>query len=307
MAVVMEIKDLVIIGAGPAGITAAVYAARKKMDFTVISRDIGGQAAWAGEVGNFPGYQFIPGIELAQKFREHLEKFKFDLKEGEEAVKIEKRDSFFCIRTLKGEEIFAKTVIIATGKRPRWLNVPGEAKYMRKGVNFCATCDGPLFAGKNVAVIGGGNSALDAVLQMMKIAAKVYLINAGEQLGGDAIMQEKVKASPVVEVLNKTKTLEFTGEQFLKGMKLEVAGAPRSIEVEGAFVEIGLVPNAAFTDLVKKNELGEIIINTAAETSEPGVFAAGDVTNVPEKQMIIAAGEGAKATLAAFKYLSTHK
>jgi len=299
-------KDLVIIGAGPAGITAAVYAARKKLDFSVVTQDIGGQTVWSGEIENYTGYQFITGPDLAQKFREHLEQHKFDLREGIEVTKVVKETSNFKIQTSKGETLSAKTVIIASGKKPRLLNVPGEAEFKNRGVTYCATCDGPLFAGKEVAVIGGGNSALDATLQMMKIASKVYLVNINAELGGDAVMQERVGASGKVEILNQAKTLEISGDKFVRGMRVEIAGKPRELKVEGIFIEIGLIPNSGFIDLVKKNKMNEIIINCLAETSEPGVYAAGDVTSVPEKQIIIAAGDGAKASLGAFRYLSTH-
>ncbi len=299
-------KDLIIIGAGPAGITAAIYAARKKLDFSVVSKDIGGQAALSGDIENYTGYQFITGPELAIKFKEHMEQFKFDLQEGVEVVKVEKENSNFKIQTSKGEALSSRTVIIASGKRPRMLNVPGEAEFKNRGVTYCATCDGPLFANKDVAIMGGGNSALDAALQMIKIASEVYLINITEKLIGDPVMQEKVKASPKVEILNKTKTLEIFGEKFVKGIKIEADGKPREIKAEGIFVEIGLIPNSEFIDFVEKNKFGEIVINCAAETSVPGLFAAGDVTDVPEKQIIVAAGEGSKASLGAFRYLSTH-
>ncbi|MBU0686252.1 MAG: FAD-dependent oxidoreductase [Candidatus Margulisbacteria bacterium] len=298
-----EVKDLIIIGAGPAGITAAVYAARKKMDFTVISRDIGGQAAWSGDIENYTGYQFISGPDLAIKFKEHMEKYEFDLKEGGEVLKVEQEGKNFKVKTSKDEELVAKTLVIASGKRSRLLNIPGEVKFKNRGVTYCATCDGPIFQGKTVAVIGGGNSALDAVLQMIKIAEKVYLININEALGGDAVMIEKVMSSDKAEVLNKTKMLEIMGDKFVKGIRVDQAGKIREIPLQGIFVEIGLLPNSNIIDFVKKNKNDEIMINCSAETSVPGVFAAGDVTDVPEKQIIVAAGDGAKATLAAFKYL----
>lgn len=300
------IKDLIIVGAGPAGITAAVYAARKKLDFSVITKDIGGQAAWSGDIENYTGYQFITGPELAIKFKEHLENFDFDLQDGVEAVRVEKDGDNFKVKTSKGEDFSSRTVIIASGKRSRLLGVPGEVEFKNRGVTYCATCDGPLFANKDVAIIGGGNSALDAALQMVKIANKVYLVNINEKLSGDPVMQEKIKASPAVEILNKTKTLEITGDKFVKGIKVETEGKARQLKVEGIFVEIGLIPNSDLIDFVEKNKFKEIVINRAAETSVPGLFAAGDVTDVLEKQIIIAAGEGAKASLAAFKYLSTH-
>ncbi|HVN68021.1 MAG TPA: FAD-dependent oxidoreductase, partial [Candidatus Sulfotelmatobacter sp.] len=239
-------------------------------------------------------------------FRQHLAQFKFELREGEAVSKVEKLDKGFKVSTAQGAALEAGTVIIATGKRPRLLGVPGEGKYGRKGVTYCATCDGPLFANKAVAVIGGGNSALDAALQMIKIAGKVYLINIAPQLTGDPVMIDKVKADPKVEVLNGTKTLEFFGDQFLKGIKVESGGAARELAIEGAFIEIGLVPNSGCIDFVDKNEIGEIVVNNLAETSCPGVYAAGDVTNMPEKQIVIAAGDGAKALLIAFGYICTH-
>lgn len=299
-------KDLIIVGAGPAGITAAIYAARKKLEFSVITKDIGGQAALSGDIENYTGYQFITGPELAIKFKEHLQNFKFDLQEGIEVVKVEKENSKFKIQTSKGEALPSRTVIIASGKRPRMLNVPGEAEFKNRGVTYCATCDGPLFANKDVTIVGGGNSALDAALQMIRIASKVYLINITEELTGDPVMQEKVKASPKVEILNKTKIQEIKGDKFVKGIKLETGGKPREIKVEGVFVEIGLIPNSEFIDFVEKNKYSEIKVNCAAETSVPGLFAAGDVTDVPEKQIIVAAGEGSKASLGAFRYLATH-
>lgn len=299
-------KELIIIGGGPAGITAAIYAARKKMDFTMIGQFMGGQAAWSGDVENYTGYQFVSGPELAIKFKQHLEQFKIDLQEGVEVKKVEQAGQDFKVTTSKNETLLARTVIIASGKRPRLLNIPGEAKYKNKGLTYCATCDGPIFTGKDVAVIGGGNSGLDAALQLMKYTKKVYLINTTDKLTGDAVMQEKVKAAPNVEVLNNSKTLEITGDKFVKGMKVETKGSPRQINVEGIFVEIGLIPNSTFIDFVKKDDKGEIIVNCAAETNVAGLFAAGDVTNVPEKQIIIAAGEGSKASLAAFKYLARH-
>ena len=299
-------KDLIIIGAGPAGITAAVYAARKKLDFSVVTMDVGGQAALSGDIENYTGYQFVTGPELAMKFREHLERFDFDLKEGMGVVKVEKDGSSFIVKISGGKSLSARTVIIASGKRPRMLNIPGETEFKNKGVTYCATCDGPLFVGKDVAVIGGGNSALDAVLQMKKISPKVYLINISDELSGDPVMREKVQAAENVEILNKTKTFEILGDKFVKAIKVETEGKVRELPVKGIFVEIGLIPNSDVIDFVKKNKYGEVLINCATETSIPGVFAAGDVTNVPEKQIIIAAGEGSKAALAAFKYLSMH-
>lgn len=302
----MADKDLIIIGGGPAGITAAVYAARKMMDFAVITRDIGGQAAWSGDIENYTGYQFISGPDLAQKFREHLKQYQFELMEGVAVTGVKKNGGNFKVLTDGGQEYSARTLIVASGKRPRTLNVPGEETYKNHGLTYCATCDAPLFSGKEVAVVGGGNSALDAVLQLIKISPRVYLINIAEQLTGDPVMRAKVSASAQVEIMNRTKVTEIFGDKFVKGIKIERGGQVRPLALAGVFVEAGLIPNTEFIDLAKKNPAGEIIINCAAETSVPGLFAAGDATDVPEKQIIIAAGEGSKASLAAFRFLSTH-
>ncbi len=300
----MSVLDCVIVGAGPAGITAAVYAARKRMDFMVVTRDVGGQTALSGDVENYTGYQFITGAELTAKFEEHLKEFDVPLKNDTAVTRISKAaDGNFVVATKK-ESFPCRTVIVASGRRPRRLNVEGEEVLRNKGVTYCATCDGPLFAGKDVAVIGGGNAALDAALQMVRIADKVFLVNINAQLGGDAVMREKVHASDKVEVLNGAVTKEIYGRPFVEGIKLEQKGSVRDLAVEGVFIEVGSVPNSDIIDFVKKNEAGEIVVDNLNRTSAPGAFAAGDVTDVPEKQIIVAAGEGAKAVLGVFRYLS---
>lgn len=298
--------DLIIIGAGPAGITAAVYAARKKMNFLVVTGDIGGQAAWSGDIENYTGYQFITGPELASKFEEHMRKYGITVKENEEVESLERAGAVIKIRTGKGE-YESRTAIIASGKVSRELGVSGEKEFKNRGLTYCATCDGPLFAGKDVAVIGGGNSALDAALQLIKIAKRVYIINNTPKLGGDPVMREKVESSPAVSVLNGAQVTGISGDKMVTGIKIKREGKEESIAVGGIFVEIGLIPNSGFAGLVEKNQRGEININCKNETSVPGVFAAGDVTDVPEKQIIIAAGEGSKAALAAFKYISQNR
>ncbi|MDP3142371.1 MAG: FAD-dependent oxidoreductase [Candidatus Omnitrophota bacterium] len=298
--------ELIIVGAGPAGITAAVYAARKQIDFIIVSEDIGGQTAWSGDVENYTGFQFISGPQLTEKFEEHLRQFKVQLKISETVKRIEKINDFFEVTTDK-DKYQAKTVIIASGKKPRLLNVPGEKEYKNHGVTYCATCDGPLFLNKTVAVIGSGNSALDATLQLIKIAQKIYLINIGEKLGGDAIMREKIEASEKAAIYNSSQVTEILGDKFVKAIKIKQAGKDIALEVQGVFIEIGSVPGVDFIDFVEKNKLGEIKIDAENKTNVPGIFAAGDVTDVLEKQIIIAAGEGAKAVLSVFRHLSTHK
>lgn len=300
------VLDLIIIGAGPAGITASVYAARKKMNFLVITKDVGGQAAWSSDVENYPGYQFVTGPELVAKLQEHMQKYGIQMKENEEVIELEKKDKVIYIKTTKaGYE--TKTAIIATGKKAKEIGVSGEKEYKNKGVAYCVTCDGPLFAGKDVAVIGGGNSALDAAIQMMNIANKVYLINITDDFTGDSVMQEKIKNSPKVRILRNARVESITGEKFVKGINIDTRGRKEYLEVKGVFIEIGLMPNSWFAKGLDKNERGEIKVNCANETNVPGIFAAGDVTSVPEKQIVIAAGDGAKAALGAFRYLARLK
>lgn len=301
-----KIYDLVIIGAGPAGITAAVYAARKKMDSLVVTKDIGGQASLSGDIQNYTGYQFITGPELAIKFEEHMRKFNFDIKENEEVKELISEKGAFLVKTDK-DNYQAKTVIVTSGKRSRELGVTGEREFKNKGLTYCATCDGPLFAERDVAVIGGGNSALDAVLQLTKIANKIYVINITDNLTGDGIMQEKIRADNKVSIFNNSRVKEILGDSFVQAIKIEEDKEEKVLDVQGIFVEIGLIPNSDFAPSLEKNERKEIIVNQQNETNIPGIFAAGDVTNVPEKQIIIAAGEGAKAVLSTFRYLSTRK
>ena len=298
--------DLIIIGAGPAGITASVYAARKKMDLLVITGDIGGQTAVSGDVENYTGYQFITGPDLASKFEEHMKKYGIKLKQGEEAVGIKKTGDVITVKTNKAS-YEARAVIIASGKKSRELGVPGEKEFKNKGLTYCATCDGPLFTGKDVAIIGGGNSALDAALQLIKIAGKVYIINITPALGGDLIMREKIEAAENVTVLNNSEVVAVLGDKMVNAVKIKTQGKENQLPVQGIFVEIGLVPNSEFAGIIEKNEGNEIKVTRGNETNIPGIFAAGDVTDVPEKQIIIAAGEGSKATLGAFKYLSRKK
>lgn len=298
-----KIYDLVIIGAGPAGITAAVYAARKKMDPLVITKDIGGQASLSGDIQNYTGYQFITGPELAIKFEEHMRKFNFEIKENEEVKELISKKGTFLVKTDK-DNYQAKTVIVASGKRSRELGVTGEREFRNKGLTYCATCDGPLFAGRDVAVIGGGNSALDAALQLIKIVNHIYIINITDSLTGDGIMQEKIRADNKVSIFNNSRVKEILGDSFVQAIKIEEDKEEKVLDVQGIFVEIGLIPNSEFASYLEKNERKEIVVNQRNETNIPGIFAAGDVTNVPEKQIIIAAGEGAKAVLSAFRYLS---
>jgi len=298
--------ELIIIGAGPAGITASIYAARKRMNFITIAKDIGGQAALSSDIENYTGYQYITGAELSKKFEEHAREFNIVLK-FEEVLKIEKLNGDFRVITNNGS-YDSRSLIIASGAKPRTLNVPGEKEFKNRGVTYCATCDAPLFSDKDVAVVGGGNSGLDATLQLMRIAKKVYLIEAAPVLKGDAAMREKIEGSDRVTILTSTKVLEILGEKFVAGMLVEREGKRKVLDVQGIFIEIGYTPNLDFANgLLKVNDRKEIIIDEHCRTNVEGIFAAGDVTNVPQKQIIVAAGEGAKAALSAHEYVQKLK
>jgi alkyl hydroperoxide reductase subunit F len=297
--------DLIIVGAGPAGMTAGVYAARKQISTLILTENVGGQALWSSGVENYLGYIYITGAELVQKFEEHLKMFDVEL-EFARVVGLHRVEGGFRVDTEGGESYNARAVIVAAGKSPRLLNVPGEKEFTGRGVTYCSTCDAPLFAGMDVAVVGGGNSGLDAVIQLMRICPKVYLIEISQKLRADEILQDKVRSAKNVEILTRTLVKEIHGDDFVTGITVENLEThdQRTIDVKGVFVEIGLVPNADFVKgLVALNRYGEIPVDCGAWTGVPGLYAAGDVTDVPEKQIICAAGDGAKAALGAYSYL----
>jgi len=296
--------DLIIIGAGPAGIMAAIYAARKRMNFMMVSKDIGGQTALSGDVENYLGYQFITGPDLAVKFKEHLDKFNVELKVGEAATLVQKEGEIIKVQTDKGS-YEARTAIVASGRIPRRLGAEGEMQFINRGVTYCATCDGPLFADMDVAVVGGGNSGLDAVLQLVNIAAKIHLIEAAPSLKADPVMVEKARQSGKTEIYTETKIVSIYGDTFVKGIKAQRGAESFDIPVQGVFIEIGSMPVSEIVPAAAKNPFGEIIVDPKCRTNIPAIFAAGDVTDVPAKQIIVACGEGCKALLTAFEYLST--
>jgi alkyl hydroperoxide reductase subunit F len=301
-----KIHDLIIIGAGPAGITAAIYAARKRIDFLVITKDIGGQAAWSGDVENYTGQPVISGPELVLKFQKHISGLGARLLMPQSLKELSSQNKIISITTDK-DKYFCRTAVLATGKRPRSLDVPGEKEYRNKGVTYCATCDGPVFTDKTVAVIGGGNSALDAALQLSSICPLVYMININPGFTGDPVMSEKVKAASNIKVIFNSSVSKILGNNFVSAIEVKNKENILKLDVEGVFVEIGLFPNSDFVSGLAFNEKREVIIDCHNRTNIEGVFAAGDVTTVPEKQIIVACGEGAKAALGAFNYLNMNK
>jgi len=298
-----EVYELIIVGAGPAGITASIYAARKQMDFIVVSEDVGGQAAISGAIENYLGYQFITGPELARKFQEHMETFDIELVHPESVARVERVGEFVEVET--DRDIYrAASVIVASGRRPRKLNVAGEDELKNRGVTYCATCDAPLFAGMDVAVVGGGNSALDAVLQLVKIANDIHLIYRGSEPKADSVMVERARENDKVHFHANARVERIYGDSVVSGIALDVEGERRELDVGGVFIEIGTIPTSEFVVGVDRNEAGEIIVNCKCETNVEGIYAAGDVTDVPAKQIIVACGEGAKAAMAVSEYLS---
>jgi alkyl hydroperoxide reductase subunit F len=302
--------DVIIIGAGPAGMSAAIYTARKKLHTLILSKNIGGQAAASWEVDNYLGYRLVSGQDLAIKFKEHLDNFSnAEMKVGEEVIDIKKNDSTFVVKTKSGE-FQSRSIIVASGKESRKINVAGEDKFLGKGLTYCATCDGPLFAKKTVAVIGGGNSALESAIQMSKICPKVYLLVDLDKFSttADQVLVDKVKSNKKIEILFNVKTKEFIGDKFLSGIKIEQDKKEKILEVSGVFIEIGSVPSVDFLKKngldFKFNEWNELEIDKRNMVNIEGIFAAGDVTEVLEKQVIVAAGEGAKAAMQVSEWIN---
>jgi len=297
--------ELMIIGGGPAGLAAAVYAARKRLETLLVSNEIGGQMNWTLGIENYLGYQFIEGPELIDKFQTQVDQFPIDQKIGYKVSQLEEIEGGFEAITEAGEKYQSKVTIFATGKRPRTLNVPGETELTGRGVTYCAICDGPVFAGQRVAVVGGGNSALEAALDMVKIAEHVDMVSL-TPLTGDAILIDKLSGAKNLNIFTEHETERIEGEKLVEGMAIKdlKTGRSKRLKVTGVFIEIGLVPNSeAVSGLLELNKWGEVPVSCSCETALPGLFAAGDVTDIPEKQIVVAAGEGAKAALQAHRYL----
>ena len=298
--------DTVIIGAGIAGLTAAIYASRKRMKYEIISTDFGGQFMESGEVLNYPGIVKTTGVEFAGLLEEQAEENGIKVK-LETVNEVRKDDNTFTIVTEK-DEYPTKTVIIATGARARKLGVPGEEELAKKGVTYCSICDGPLFSGMDVAVVGGGDAALEAVDFLKDIASKIHMIVLGDGFTGHEYLQEKVKDNPKVSVHYKAKTTEIIGDEFVSGIKIEEDGDLKKIEVKGVIIEIGRVPNTdVFEDFIKLDDHKHVLTDCKANTSIPGVFAAGDCASGHEYQYVIAAGQGCMALIKAARYLANLK
>ncbi|KAB0507347.1 alkyl hydroperoxide reductase subunit F [Pseudomonas lini] len=304
-----EAFDVLVVGGGPAGASAAIYAARKGIRTGVAAERFGGQVLDTMAIENFISVQETEGPKLAVALEEHVKQYDVDIMNLQRADKLVpgKNGELHEIHFTSGASLKAKTVILATGARWREMNVPGEQQYRNKGVAYCPHCDGPLFKGKRVAVIGGGNSGVEAAIDLAGIVSHVTLLEFDVQLRADAVLQRKLHSLPNVTVITSAQTTEVTGDdQKVNGLRYKDRQSDelRTVELEGIFVQIGLLPNTDWLKgTIELSPRGEIIVDARGETSMPGVFAAGDVTTVPYKQIVIAVGEGAKASLSAFDHL----
>ncbi len=301
--------DVIIIGAGAAGLTAAIYACRKKLKTLVISADIGGQTNLTNHIENYPGVDAMPGPALMQKFKENAESFGAEIKMGK-VEKVEKQGDIYLVHVAEDGELTCRALILCHGKIHKELGIPGEAKFLGRGVSTCATCDAPLFRNKTAAVVGGGNSAVEAALELAVIAKKVYLIHRRDEFRADEISVQKLNQHKNIELLLSHAPIEIKGDKFVRSVVVKnlKTNEIKEIPIDGLFVEIGhVVENEMVKDLVKLSPQGEIIIDDRNRTSEPGIFAAGDATIVPYKQTVISAGEGAIAALECYRYLSGGK
>jgi len=297
--------DTIIIGAGPAGMTAGIYAVRREMKTLIIGREVGGQMIWASEIENYPGFEKINSAELIERIKKQTLGFGVELKESE-VKKIDRTPAGTFILYTNRETFESRTVIIAMGLSPRRLAVPGEVELNGRGVSYCANCDGPFYKNKTVAVIGGGNSALDAAEVLSKIASQVYLIHRSDSFRAFEILVHEVQSRPNIQVLLDTEIKQIIGAQKVERVSLvnHKTNQAQELAVDGVFIEIGHIASTDLVaDLVDRNEKNQIIVSAKNETKTPGLFAAGDVTSCEFKQIPIAMGQATTAALSAYQYL----
>ncbi len=300
--------ELIIIGGGPAGVTAAIYAARKKIKTAIVLESFGGQSLVSTDIQNWIGAISISGFELAKNLENHVRAQKdLEILDGEKVAAVEKNNDSFLVLTGSGKKLETKMILICSGSRRPKLGIKGEDEFNGKGVVYCSTCDAPIFKDKTVAVAGGGNVGLEAVKDLISYAKKIYLMELLEKINGDAVTLEEIKKNPKVEIMTKVEIKEILGNEFVTGLKyLDGEGQLKELKLEGVFIEVGSVPNVEFLgDLVQKNKHGEIIVNCLTqETSQKGIWAAGDVSSCLYKQNNIAAGDAVKAVLNIYDYLN---
>jgi alkyl hydroperoxide reductase, F subunit len=297
--------DVLVIGGGPAGASSAIYAARKGIRTGIVAERFGGQVMDTVGIENFISVKYTEGAKLAASLEEHVKEYNVDVMKLQRAKRLEKKD-FIEVELENGAVLKSKTVILSTGARWRNVGVPGEAEFKNKGVAYCPHCDGPLFAGKHVAVIGGGNSGIEAAIDLAGIVSHVTVLEFMPELKADSVLQDRLYSLPNVTVHKNVQTKEITGTDKVNGISFidRATGEEKHVELQGVFVQIGLVPNTDWLgDTLERTRMGEIVVDRHGATSLPGVFAAGDCTNSPYKQIIISMGSGATAALGAFDYL----
>lgn len=300
-----SIYDLIIIGGGPAGMTAAVYSLRKGLKTAIVTYDIGGQMLETYSIENYMGFRFIEGNNLVNKFASQIKQFELALLQGVYVTGIRKEEKIFYIDTNNSKTYKARAVIIAAGKSYRKLGVKGEAEFTGRGVSYCATCDVPLYRDKRVVVVGGGNSGVEAAIELAKISKFVTVLQRGNNLTADKMLIRQLEQFNNKEIRLNAEVLEIIGDDRVKSIRFKENGQEKILDTDGVFVEIGLIPNTGFIkDFLRLNKYGEIPVDEFCRTEVEGCFGAGDISSVPEKQIIVAAGEGAKAALSAYRFLT---
>jgi alkyl hydroperoxide reductase subunit F len=302
-----EVRDLIIVGGASAAQSAAIYAARSGIGVTVIADEYGGQINNTDVVENYLGFKSVSGPELAEKFTEHMRDYNITEEKGFRVTDIRKEDEVFEVEREDGETFFSYAVIIATGGHRRKLGVPGEEEYANKGVGYCAVCDGPLYKGEEVAVVGGGYAGTEAAEYLSDIAEEVYVLSRSGVLKGEQITIDKVENEENIEVIREATAEEFYGDNLLEGLKYDHKGEMKDLEVTGTFIEIGTVPNSDITGLVEKTDAGRIKVNEEMETGVEGLYAAGDVNDIGAQQIAVSSGQGCQAGLNAAEYVKQTK
>ena len=301
-----EVFDVLVIGGGPASASSAIYAARKGLTTGIVADRIGGQVNDTADIENLIGVKKTTGPSLSTNLEEHIKDYNIDVMKGVRAEQLEKTDKTVSVTLDNGAVLETRSLIIGTGARWRKIGVPGEEKYTNKGVAYCPHCDGPLFEGKDVAVIGGGNSGIEAAIDLAGICQNVTVLEFSDTLKADSVLQERLKSLPNTQVITNAATKEITGDDRVNGLTYTdmQSKEDKHIDLDGVFVQIGLSPNTEWLgDSVQRNRMGEIEVDRLGNTNVPGVFAAGDCTDQRYKQIIISMGSGATAALSAFDYL----
>ncbi|MDO8805285.1 MAG: FAD-dependent oxidoreductase [Elusimicrobiota bacterium] len=305
-----HVYELAIVGGGPAAMSAAIYAERKGLDVALIAKKMGGQITYTAGIENYLGLPKMSGVEMTEAFRGHMERHPVAEAVGSRVTKIEKSGMEFVLFTEEGKQFKALAVVYCAGKEYRRLDVPGEERFMGKGIAFCATCDAPLYKGKRVAVVGGGNSAFTSARDLLGFASEIHLVHRRPDFRADAALVQEVRSAPNVTFHTPMEVQEYLGADRLTGLRLESPDGKEKLDlaVDGVFLEIGLTPNSApLKNFIQLNPVGEVPVDRAQNTAEKGLFAAGDVTDTEEKQISIAVGQGALAALSAYKYLADNK